>query len=97
MVACSLVLYRQQIVERCLWWRIGAGGTAQFLQVLRGNPPENGANFGQLRLFRFDQVAYEIAQRFVTQICRSLKRSVQKSSMVPIKSSLLTRQPSTQK
>jgi len=76
MVACCPVIHPKQIVTRCLR-RITVSGSiaAQLSQVLRGNPSENGANFGKLRLRWLDQVTYKIIQRLVTQICRSLERS----------------------
>ena len=78
MVICGIVLHRNQIVERRLRWVIGAASTGEVCQVLRGNPSENGANFGKFRLCWLDQVTYKMSQRLTAQIRRSLKHPMQK-------------------
>ena len=80
MVAHRLVVDAKQIVERRLRRTVGIGITAQSCKILCRNPPENGANFGKLVRCGFDEVVHKITQRLITQICRSLKRSVEQSS-----------------
>jgi len=72
MVACGPVFHPKQIVSRCLRWTAGRTA-AQFCQVLRGNPSEDGANFAKLSPGGTDQVTYKITQRLIKQIRRSLK------------------------
>jgi len=79
MVADGVVLNCKQVVARRLWWITVADciTVAQLRQVLGRNPTEHCANFGKFFLRGIDKVTNKIIQRFVEQICRSLKRSRQ--------------------